>query len=44
MAGSNLLTQRCETPSRAGITAALATRVTAAALTHAGARDATAPG
>lgn len=43
-ARSNLLTQRSETPSRAGIAAALATGVTAAALTHAGAWDATAPG
>lgn len=39
-----LLTERSKAPSGAGVAAALATGVTAAPLTHAGARDATAPG
>lgn len=40
---SPLLTQRSEAPSRAGITAALTTRVATATLTHAGTGNA-APG
>ena len=38
-----LLTQRSEAPRRAGVAAALATRIAAAALAHAGPGD-TAPG
>lgn len=41
--GGSLLTQRSEAPSGAGVAAALATGVAAAALTHAGPGDA-APG